>query len=88
MRVHRAVREEAGEERANAELGVGLGEHGVDRVLGRASGDLGPADLVQHRAGLLGHRRIVLLTRSVDKGRKSLLSGEGRRRHRRGPNGH
>ena len=74
VRVDRAVREEAGEERANGELGVGLGEHADDRVPGRASGDLGPADLVQQCAGMLGHRRIVLLARSVDKGRKSLLS--------------
>jgi hypothetical protein len=44
-----------------------VGEHGGDRVLGRASRDLGPADLVQQRAGLLGHGRIVLLARSVDK---------------------
>jgi hypothetical protein len=66
-RVHRALREERREEWANAELGVGLGEHGDDRVPGRASRDLGPADFVQQRAGLLGHRRIVLLARSVDK---------------------
>jgi hypothetical protein len=67
VRVYRIHCKERREERANAELRVRLGEHGGDCVLGRASRDLGPADLVQQRAGLLGHGRIVLLAQSVDK---------------------